>query len=289
MKYIVERAGILLEILKKISPDSSKNTLRSWVQEGRVNLNKKIVDRANTPVNVGEEIVVGPKSAFLKGSLRILYKDDRLVVLEKPEGLLSVATEKENNWTVHSILKKQFHNPRIYPVHRLDRETSGVMIFVYDKEAQNHLKSQFERQSVEKTYYAIVQGQMPIGEGIWESYMQEDDFLYVRSTNDSVQGKRAITHYQVLKAQKNYSFLCLKPKTGRKNQLRVHCRESGFPIVGDKKYGQGGREKRLYLHAQKICFEHPSHKKRLCFDARLPASFYKVFNISDLESSLFCL
>lgn len=279
MKYIAEQQATILEILQKIAPDSSKNTLRTWLKAGRVLVNDRRIERADCEVLPGQQVLVGPKISFLRGSIRILHEDDDIVVLEKPEGLLSVATDFENRATVHAFLKKQFHNRRVYPVHRLDRETSGVMLFAYNEKARDLIKTQFEQHTIDKTYFAIVEGEMALGKGAWESYLEEDDFYFVRSTNDSQNGKLAITHYSVLKTQKNYSLLKLKPQTGRKNQLRVHCSESGHPIAGDKKYGARTNPiKRVCLHAEKIAFTHPKTERRMTFSAPLPEPFLKLFS-----------
>jgi len=284
MKYTARHSAPLLEILQEMAPESSKNTLRSWLQSGRVTVDASPAERANRVVLANQEVVVGPKVTFLKGSLRILHEDDQLVVLDKPEGLLSVATEKESRATVHALLKRQFHNRRVYPVHRLDRETSGVMLFVYSEKAREDLKSQFEQQTIEKTYFAIVEQPMPLGKGTWKSYMEEDDFFFVKSTNDSSRGKLAVTDYEVLKVERNRSFLRLNPKSGRKNQLRVHCSESGHPIIGDKKYGSTSNPlKRVCLHAQKISFTHPLTGRRMTFSATLPEIFHKILDFKELH------
>lgn len=281
MKHVADKNASLLEILHEMAPDSSKNTLRSWLQSGRVTVNGERSERANTQIQVGQNIEIGAKITFVRGSLRILHDDDQVVVLEKPEGLLSVATDFENRATVHAMLKRQFHNRRVYPVHRLDRETSGVMLFVYNENARDALKSQFEEHTVSKTYYAIVEKEMPLGPGKWESYLEEDDFYYVKSTNDSTSGKLAITHYQVLKSERNKSLLLIHPQTGRKNQIRVHCSEAGHPIVGDKKYGANTNPlKRVCLHAQAITFTHPTTHREMTFSCPIPREFSKSLPIS---------
>jgi 23S rRNA pseudouridine1911/1915/1917 synthase len=283
MKHTADKKASLLEILQEMAPDSSKNTLRTWLQAGRVTVDSQRAERANIEILPGQEILVGAKVSFLNGSIRILHEDDDIVVLEKPEGLLSVATDFETRATVHAYLKKQFHNRRVYPVHRLDRETSGVMLFAYSEKARDQIKTQFEQHTVDKTYFAIVEKEMKLGKGVWESYLEEDDFYYVKSTNDSQNGKLAITHYDVLKAHKNRSLLRLKPQTGRKNQLRVHCTEAGHPIVGDKKYGANTNPvKRVCLHAQKISFTHPTTGRRMTFSAPIPENFHKILDFKDL-------
>jgi 23S rRNA pseudouridine1911/1915/1917 synthase len=284
MKHTADRKASLLEILQEMASDSSKNTLRSWLQAGRVTVDNQCSTRANAEILPGQEISIGPKVTFLRGSVRILHEDDDMIVLEKPEGLLSVATDFETKATVHAILKRRFHHRRVYPVHRLDRETSGVMMFVYTEKAREFLKAQFEQHLVDKTYFALVEGEMPLGRGTWESFLEEDDFYYVKSTNDSQSGKLAVTHFEVLKASRNRSLLRLKPQTGRKNQLRVHCSEAGHPIIGDKKYQANSNPiKRLCLHAQKISFSHPLTQRRMTFSISLPEIFNKVFEIKDLK------
>jgi tRNA pseudouridine32 synthase/23S rRNA pseudouridine746 synthase/23S rRNA pseudouridine1911/1915/1917 synthase len=266
-----------------MAPESSKNTLRSWLQAGRITVDGQRVERANVQVLPGQEVVLGAKVAFIRGSLRIVHDDDHIVVLEKPEGLLSVATDFETRATVHAMLKRQFHNRKVFPVHRLDRETSGIMLFAYTEKARDEMKRQFEQHLIDKTYFAIVEKQMPLGPGTWESYLEEDDFYYVKSTNDSQRGKLATTHYEVLKTERNRSLLRLNPKTGRKNQLRVHCAEAGHYIVGDKKYGaQTNPIKRVCLHAQKITFAHPVTGRSMTFVAPLPEVFSKILDYKSL-------
>lgn len=284
MKYIAEKKALLLEILQKMAPESSKNTLRSWLQAGRVTVNSHLQTRANSEVLPGQEICIGPKVSFLRGSIRILHEDEDLIILEKPAGLLSVATDFENRATVHGFLKRRFHHARVYPVHRLDRETSGVMIFTYSEKARDNLKKQFEEHLVDKMYFAIVEGELPLGEGTWESYLEENDFYFVKSTNNSRKGKLAVTHYEVVKAFKNRTLLRLKPQTGRKNQIRVHCTEAGHPIVGDKKYGAATNPlERVCLHAKEISFSHPSTNRRMRFSAPLPENFYKLLDVNELK------
>ena len=277
MKYTADKQALLLEILQEMAPDSSKNTLRAWLQSGRVSVDGQCSQRANAQIQAGQSVEIGTKVTFVRRLLRILHDDDHIVVLEKPEGLLSVSTDFEKRATVHAMLKKQFHNRRVYPVHRLDRETSGVMLFAYSEYARDELKDQFEAHTILKTYYAIVENKMPLSSGKWESYLEEDDFYYVKSTNDSVSGKLAITHYRVLKTEQNRSLLLLNPQTGRKNQLRVHCSEAGHPIAGDKKYGaKTNPAKRVCLHAQSLTFMHPATQRKMTFSAPIPSEFSKL-------------
>jgi 23S rRNA pseudouridine1911/1915/1917 synthase len=210
--------------------------------------------------------------------VKILFEDEHLIVLEKPEGLLSVATDFDNTSSLHSILKQRFHKQRVFPVHRLDRETSGVIVFAYTDSARKRLKEQFEQHSVKKTYYAIVEGRPSESKGTWESYLEEDERYFVSSAQMPGSGKLAITHYETVSVKSEMTLLRLHPVTGKKHQLRVHCKEAGLPIVGDQRYGTGKNPiQRLCLHAQKLSFTHPFSQKKMSFEIPLPASFSKLY------------
>lgn len=278
MKMVAKQESSVFELLKQLSPDSSNNTLRSWIEKGRVVLAGKVVSRSNQVVLAGQELAVGPRVQFARGDIKILFEDEHLVVLDKPEKLLSVATDFQDEHTVHTILKRRRHPGRVFPVHRLDRDTSGVMLFAYTEAAQNALKEQFEKRAIEKIYIAIVQGKMVEKNGKWESLLQEDANYFVSSSSKS--GKLAITEYEVIAQNSRYSALKLKLCTGRKNQIRVHCSEAGFPIVGDKKYGASlNLIKRLCLHAQSVAFTHPTSGKRMHFEIPLPEDFQRLITI----------
>ncbi len=267
----------LLEALQELSPDSSKTTLRSWIKEGRVLLQERSLDRADHRLYPGEIVTLGRKVQFIRGDIRILFEDQDVIVLEKPAGLLSVATDSGSAPSVHEILKRRKSAGRVYPVHRLDQATSGVMIFALSEKAMRSFKAQFEGRLVEKTYYAIVENPLVEEKGTWECFLEEDDFYFVKETQSS-RGKQAITHFQTLKNHKNFAFLRLKPVTGRKNQLRVQCANAGHPILGDKKYGATQDPlHRMCLHAKEITFTHPVTEKRMQFSVSLPDAFYKLF------------
>jgi len=277
MKTIAKSQAPVIELLKELSPDSSNNTLRSWIEKGRVMVAGKVVNRSTHPVLAGQEVSVGPRVQFARGDIKILFEDDHIVVLEKPEGLLSVATDFHDEYTAHTILKRRRHPGRVFPVHRLDRETSGVMIFAYTEAARDSLKEQFEKRLIEKIYIAIVEGKVAAKTGTWESYLKEDGNFFVSSTRSEKMGKLAISHYEVIAQNSRYTSLKVKLQTGRKNQLRVHCSEAGFPIVGDKKYGASSNPiKRLCLHAHSVAFDHPVLGKRMRFEVPLPEDFDRL-------------
>lgn len=283
MKRFVEKEGGLLEALHGVFPDSSRTTLRSWIKGGRITVDGRSVDRADSMLKVGQLLAVSPRCQFLRGSLKVLFEDEAIVVVEKPSGLLSVATDAGGVINAHEILKRRDSRQRVYPVHRLDRGTSGVMVFAYSEKARDHLKKQFAQREIGKVYYAVVSGKVldPL-EGIWESFLEEDKRFYVKSTR-SEKGKQAVTQYQVVSALKKapfYSLLQLRPMTGRKNQLRVHCSDQGIPIVGDEKYGSlVDPIGRLCLHAQELSFVHPILRKKMTFSLPVPESFYHLLNV----------
>ena len=257
----------LLERLATLNPDSSKNTLRSWLEKGRVLVDGEVVKLPKYQVDPTQEITLGQKKQFVK-DIEILFEDNHLVVIFKPAGLLSVETDFDKDTCAHTILKRRYHSQRVHPVHRLDRETSGVMVFAYSELARDGLKEQFHDHTIDREYCGIVDGKLEPTSGTWTSHLQEDATYFVKSAPD---GKLAITHYTVTGYKKQTTHLIFRLETGRKNQIRVHCKESGHPISGDTKYGstRGGR---LCLHARKLSFTHPATKKRLSFES--PVDFY---------------
>ncbi|HVX00265.1 MAG TPA: RluA family pseudouridine synthase [Candidatus Babeliaceae bacterium] len=269
MKAKIQEKTSLLEVLAILSPDSSKNTLKGWIEQGRVSIDDVRVSSPRQEVLPGQEVKVGPKASFSEHGIKILYEDRYLVVIDKPDRLLSVASLMENEKTVHAILKRRLKK-MVYPVHRLDRDTSGVMLFAYTPEVGDKLKKQFAEHSIERIYFAYVEGRPP-QKGTWKSYLTEDDLYFVKSSQT---GKLAVTHYEVMEEKDGISLIKFKLETGRKNQIRVHASEAGYPVLGDVKYG-GQRRKRLYLHAHILGFQHPILRKQMQFVSPLPSDFVR--------------
>lgn len=279
MKIIANKDGQLIDFLFELSPQSSKTTIKSWVKESRVYLNGQVVKNNQCLVKEGDEIALGQRLKHIKGGINVYYEDRHIVVIEKPNGLLSVSTAFEKGETAFSYLKEHYKPQKVHVVHRLDQDTSGVMMFALSEPAYEGLKKLFEVHDIERSYYAIVEGQLKSKKGTWQSYLFEDEQYVVHSSLDDEQGKKAITHYNVEKSTRNYSALTLKLETGRKNQIRVHCKEAGHPIVGDKKYGAVSNPlKRLCLHARLLAFKHPITKAPMRFESPLPESFSKLIS-----------
>lgn len=225
-----------------------------------------------------------PKRFHPRG-ITILYEDRDILVVDKSCGLLTVATEKIREHTAYYLLneyvKKGNHKSRsrVYIVHRLDRDTSGVLVFAKSEGAQHYLQEEW--QGFTKIYYAVVHGILPEKEGIITSYLTENSVHRMYSVEDPEMGKFAKTEYKVLREANNFSLLEIHLHTGRKNQIRVHFSEKGFPVAGDKTYG--GREKgikRLALHAASLTISHPHSKEKMTFTSKRPFYFKLLMSTS---------
>lgn len=277
MKFTVTEEKSLLEQLQKIFPDSSNRTLRSWIENGRIEVNGAPSLQAKKLLLPGDQLVVGSRRETLDSGIQILYEDRDLVVIHKPIGLLSVATDYEKGKTAHSFLKDRAPGRRVWVIHRLDRETSGVMIFAYSEKAYESLKADLKARKVKREYSAVVEGSLEEESGTFESYLVEDSNYQVHTTDDPDEGQLAITHFEVVQTSPQYTHLNIRLETGRKNQIRVHCQEAGHPIVGDTKYGaMGSPIKRLCLHAKKLTFRHPIKGEIMSFESPTPHEFQRL-------------
>jgi len=207
--------------------------------------------------------------------IKIVYEDDAVIVTEKPYGLLTIASETEKTKTAYyqlnEFLKQRVHGEgeRIFIVHRLDRDTSGLIVFAKNEAVKRILQGNWKE--VEKRYYAIVEGAPGNKEGEIMSHLRETKSLRVYSDRHSIEAKRAITKYRVLKQSRGYALLDILLETGRKNQIRVHLADIGHPVAGDKKYGaQTDPFKRLGLHAYLLSFKHPITGNLVRFESKIP-------------------
>ena len=277
MKHILSKSMTLIEVLALLAPESSKSTLRSWLKTGRVKVDGSVEKVANHVIHAGQTVVVGEQPKFLEDEIRIIYEDRHIIAVDKPRGLLSVSTNFDETNNLHAMLKAKFRPRRVFPVHRLDQDTSGVIVFALSDAAREGLKIIFEKHEVDRHYAAIIEGHLPEKSGTWSSYQYEDKGYFVRTTQIPEKGKLAITHYSVLRESSKFSLLDLKLETGRKNQIRVHCQEAGHPVAGDTKYGASTDPiKRLCLHAFLLGLEHPVTKKKMVFESPIPSSFKQV-------------
>lgn len=264
----------LLDLLAKFFPDSSKATLRSLISDGRIYIDKVAAKSAKHQVIKGQEIGLKDKVRMVENHIPIIYEDNAIIVINKPEGLLSVSTVFEKAETAHAYLKRKYYPRPIYVVHRLDQDTSGVMVFALTEQSLEKLKKKFAAHDIDRRYTAIVEGKLLSQKGSWQSYLHEDANYVVKSVEDSEEGELAITHYEVKACNRIYSHLELTLETGKKNQIRVQSQDAGHPIVGDRKYGSRSNPlKRLGLHAHYLGFAHPITGKPMSFSSPVPASF----------------
>lgn len=276
-KYIVKENEILIEFLKKMFSNLSKNSVKSLLHNEKVFVNGNMTTKYNYELNVGDVVEIREKVAK---NIDIIYEDKDIIVINKPSGLLTVATEKEKNKTAYHLvmeyLKKKNKNNRIFVIHRLDKDTSGIIMFAKNERAKHLYQDNWNDIVKKRCYYAVIDGKMENKEGTIKSYLKENGNM-VYSVKDR-SGKLAITEYKVLKERKNISLLDINLKTGRKNQIRVHMKENKTPILGDLKYGEKSKLiNRLALHAYKLELVNPVTKKLLTFEINMPNEFKMLF------------
>lgn len=267
MKQVVEQDLPLIEALKVYFPESSRRTHENWIRGGRVFLDDAPQLKANAPVKKGQTLLLEKKEVTQKVlGIPILYQDRWIIVIDKPRGLLSVPAEKEQANAFH-LLKIGMKISSLFPVHRLDQDSSGVLLFTRSPVAEERFNHMFEHHELEREYIAIVEGRIPQS-GTWESHLREKENYDVEVVAPPL-GKKAITHYEVIRYSKKFSYLRCRLETGRKHQIRVQAAHAGYPLLGDKRYGSLINPfKRLCLHAYSLSFIHPFTGKRMVFTAR---------------------
>lgn len=272
MNFIVKEEIELLDFLYK-NINKSKNSVKNILKDNTY-VNDKKISKFNYLLK--ENDIVSIKNKI--DDIEIIYEDKDLIVVNKPSNLLTIATNKEKEKTLYHMvsdyIKISNKNNKIFVVHRLDKETSGIVIFSKNEELKEKLQSNWNTLVKLRGYVAIVEGNTK-DEGTIKSYLKEKD-MYTYSSN-SKDGKLAITHYKKIKSNDKYTMLDINIETGRKNQIRVHLKEMGNLIVGDKKYGSKDNSiKRMALHANKLEFFNPKQKKMMRFEIDIPNSFKKL-------------
>jgi len=222
--------------------------------------------------------VLKKSSDALANGIRIVFEDDTVIVVDKPAGLLTMGTDTERAKTVYATLRVYVNSKRpaekMFIVHRLDREASGLLVFAKTEKAKEHLQNQFRDHSAGRVYAAIAEGRVLPEQFTIRSLLAENAAFRVYSTKNDAVGKQAVTHVRVLKRNAKTSMLEVRLETGRKHQIRVHLAERGHPISGDKVYGSRSNSLgRLGLHGTRLEFEHPLTKKRMSFDSPCPPNW----------------
>jgi 23S rRNA pseudouridine1911/1915/1917 synthase len=268
----------LIEHLQALYPDASRRSLRHWIATSRVRVNGAVVARGDVEVDVEDRVELSAAAPpGCPTPLQLVHEDDDILVVDKPAGLLTIATETERERTAYRLLRDWVANrgarsARLFIVHRLDRETSGLIVFAKSVAAKEHLQAQFAARSAERVYVAVVEGLVRRAEGTLVSRLAEDRALRVRVAERG-DGKEAITRYRVLERRRAATLVELRLVTGRRAQIRAQLAAAGHPIAGDTQYGSRANPmRRLALHATRLAFVHP-RGSRVSFDSPPPAAF----------------
>ena len=283
-EFTVRSQCELLEFLLTTLKDQSRNSVKSLLTNHRIAVNGAPVSQYNLKLFPKDTVIISksPIRRKTRTNLPIIFENDEIIVINKPSGLLSVASDTEKGSTAYRMLsdyvqQKDKHN-RVFVVHRLDEDTSGVFMIAKNPQIQKALQDNWNDIVSKRGYYAIVEGKMPNKTGTIKSYLKKNAQNMMYSSKKPGDGQLAITHYKVMKESADYSLLDVNIDTGRKNQIRVHLGESGHYIIGDDKYGEPSNPlKRLGLHAYALELTHPITKKKMKFTAPRPAEFDKLF------------
>ncbi len=278
MRAVLSAGSTLLEALGVLVPGASKRTLRQMLEQGRVRLNGEIRKIANQRTDEGDVLEVAeraPSARWIHG-IEIVYEDEDILIVHKPEGLLTVATLHEREHTAYAFLRAHLkeRGQKLFIVHRLDKFVSGLLVFAKSEGVKAALQALFKRHDIDRGYWAIVEGRVAKERGTIRSAIAEDRTRRMHSTEEEGAGKLAVTHYRVIRRLSNLTALEIKLETGRKNQIRVHLSELGHPIVGDKAYKSAMDPMgRMGLHAFRLGFVHPRKKTQLLFETAPPPEF----------------
>jgi 23S rRNA pseudouridine1911/1915/1917 synthase len=275
----------LADRLRALFPESSGRSRNTWLAHGRVLVDGRVVRDGRTVVHAGERVALGPETVPrvpLPRPLRLVHDDEHVLVVEKPPDLLTIATESQRGRTVYRMvwdyLAAARPPRRPFIVHRLDRETSGLLVLAKSPAAKSHLQAQFASHAAERRYVAIVEGRVAADAGTIESRIIQDRALRVRvARRDEEGGRSAVTRYRVRERRTVVTVLDLALGTGRRRQIRVQLAALGHPVVGDGAHGATTDPlRRLCLHATALGFVHPGTGKPVRFESPIPAAFARL-------------
>ncbi len=281
IRFVVDEDGYLRDFLQKKLQGKSFNKIKSILYHNQVMVNGVITSKYDYPVKAGQNVTIkshGAKNTIGSENLNIIYEDNEIVAINKPAGLFTMGSEKEKERTAYHFLS-EFLSERdnlddIYVVNCLDRETSGIVLFAKIESLKMKFQEEWDNLVVLMEYTAIVQGHPKDKKGTVKSFLKETSTHMVYSCKEDEGGKSAVTNYEVLKENAEYSLLRITPQTRRRNQIRVHMKDINTPIAGDKKYGgKSFALKRLGLHAGKLIVRHPVTGKKLSFEAKAGKGF----------------
>ncbi|GEK90682.1 RluA family pseudouridine synthase [Alkalibacterium kapii] len=282
--YNVEEKTTLLPFLLSVITNKSRNSVKSILTRGQVTVDGEETTKHNHPLEPGQTVGVlsnkeSKKRSELAG-LTILHEDRDIIVINKEAGLLSVAADDPTEPTAYNQLsdyvKKENPDNKIFVVHRLDRDTSGVMLYAKSEDIQQALQKDWKNTVKERIYTALAEGSVSQDQGSLSSWLKESKGIRMYSNQEDNGGKHAVTHYRKVLGNENYSLLEMELETGRKHQIRAHLKDIGHPIAGDKLYGaETNPIKRLGLHATTLVLVHPGTNKLVRYTSEVPGSFLK--------------
>ncbi len=283
--FEVSEPAELMEFLIQKMPSQARNNIKSLLTHRQVQVDGEVVTRYNHLLQAGQEVIIHWSLIRDEGSaagLKIIYQDSELIVVDKPAGLLSMASDQEKEITAYRQLRDYVSaadpEKRIFIVHRLDRDTSGVMMFAKDERIKHELQDAWKDIVIDRAYVAVVEGRISDKQGTIKSWLKETKSKLMYSSDRAGDGLEAITHYKVLQSNSKYSLLEIRLETGRKNQIRVHLKDIGHSIIGDKKYGSTTNPiRRLGLHAHILAFKHPVTGQVMRFETEVPKAFTWLF------------
>ena len=283
--YLVRQDSTVEEFFDRFMSGKSNTARKQMLSKGVVFVGDRVLKRMDDVIVAGTVVTIKPKPVptfEMPDSLKIVYEDDWLIVVNKAAGLLTIATETEKVHTAYSYLSdylKFYHKyDRIFIVHRIDRGTSGLLVFAKSESVQRAMRDNWNETVISRRYVAVVEGRMRYEAGTVDTWINEDPKTLRMYVSRRGTGKRAVTHYRLLDETADYSLLELELETGRKNQIRVHMRHIGHVLAGDSKYGaQTDPIGRLCLHAMQIEFRHPVTDKVMNFETRIPIDFLRIF------------
>lgn len=284
--FIIEQEDLLLPSLISNLPHKTRKTIKAVLRDRQVIVDGEVVTQFDHNLKPGQCVDVRWKRDEKEkdlGSLDIVHVDQDLIVINKPAGLLTIATDKEKRRTAYSMIsnfvKAEDPDNKIFIVHRIDRETSGLLMFARSEEVKQQIQKSWNATISQRTYVGVVEGEVTPSAGTITSWLTESKAFIVYSSQKKEHGKRAVTRYNKIQGNNTLSLLQINLETGRKHQIRVHMQSINHPIIGDKKYGSTLNPiRRMGLHAQVLAFNHPRTGKSCYFDTGIPKIFLKLFS-----------
>jgi len=282
--YEVETPDTLLASLLTNLPNKKRKLLKAVLRDRQVRIDGETVTQFDHPLKPGQRVEVFWERVLQEKhprELNIVFLDEDLIVMNKPSGLLTIATDKENQRTAYSMVHKYIktENPenKLFVVHRLDRDTSGLLLFARSEQAKRAIQETWKTTIAERTYVGVVEGRVEAAEATVTSWLTESKALVTYSSQRPEGGKKAVTHYRKITGNERFTLLKFNLETTVKHQIRVHMQDIKHPIVGDKKYGSTTSPiKRMGLHAQVLAFIHPTTGEECRFDTGIPHQFMKL-------------